>query len=248
MSGRQSRSLGGNPTSPLTVCQPGGVGQCAQLGFAMRRGREVHRQCFASVILCAGAQTECRLACASCWISRSLRLGPVVPWFVAVVAHAHYGTHFVALRVYIGMLFCEVAASQSQAPFVAATASRPSGFTKPTLCKVPPLGTVAQPSALPGRIRALRAASWLPFCCSGAVALVRRFALCSGQWPAASHLVCAPPTLWPRRCAAFGPALAARPPPRGSSAQRKILQPNSEKNAAGASRLRCSGTTPSTPH
>ena len=36
-------------TSPLLVCQPGGVGQCAQLGFAMRRHHELHRQCFASV-------------------------------------------------------------------------------------------------------------------------------------------------------------------------------------------------------
>ena len=34
----------------------------------------------------------------------------------------------------------------------------------------------------------------------GTWALVRRCAL--GQWPAASYLVCAPPTLWPRRCAA----------------------------------------------
>ena len=36
---------------------------------------EVHRQCFASVGQCAGAQIWPRLACASCWISHRLRLG-----------------------------------------------------------------------------------------------------------------------------------------------------------------------------
>ena len=82
--------------------------------------------------------------------------------------------------------------------------------------KLPSLGTVAQPSALPGRWHALRAAVWLPCGCCGAVALVRRFAQCSGQWPAASYLVCAPPTLWPRRCAALALRWSARPPPRGS--------------------------------
>ncbi len=66
---------------------------------------EVHCQCFASVILCAGAQRWYRLACASCWVSRSLRLGLAARMFVAVVAHARYGTHFVALRVYIGCYF-----------------------------------------------------------------------------------------------------------------------------------------------
>ena len=108
--------------------------------------------------------------------------------------------------------FCEVAASQSPAPFVAATAWRPGGFTKITLCKVPSLGTVAQLSAFPGRFRALHATSWLPCGCCGTVALVRRFAQCSGQWPAASHVVCAPPTLGPRRCAALAPrGLPVRP-------------------------------------
>ena len=42
-----------------------------------------------------------------------------------------------------------------------------------------------------------------PCGCRGTVASVRRCAHCSGQWPAASYLVCAPPTLWPRRCAAL---------------------------------------------
>jgi hypothetical protein len=63
---------------------------------------------------------------------------------------------------------------------------------------------------------ALRAAVWRPCGCRGTVALVRRCAQCSSQWPAASYLVCAPPTLWPRRCAALALRWSARPPPRGS--------------------------------
>ena len=39
------------------------------------RAGELHRQCFASVGQCAVAQIWCRLARASCWISRRLRLG-----------------------------------------------------------------------------------------------------------------------------------------------------------------------------
>jgi hypothetical protein len=58
---------------------------------------EVHRQCFASVDQCAGAQIWPRLACASCWISHRLRLG-LVAVFVAVVALARYGH---PLRFYI---------------------------------------------------------------------------------------------------------------------------------------------------
>ncbi len=48
----------------------------------------------------------------------------------------------------------------------------------------------------------------------GTWALVRRCALCA--WSVASHVVCAPPTLWPRRCAALALRWSARPPPRGS--------------------------------
>jgi hypothetical protein len=55
-----------------------------------------------------------------------------------------------------------VSASQSQAPFVAATASRPSGEGNRLYAKLPSLGTVAQPSALPGRWHALCAAVCAP--------------------------------------------------------------------------------------
>lgn len=63
-----------------------------------------------------------------------------------------------------------------------------------------------------------------PCGCRGTVALVRRCALCFGQWPAASHLVCAPahpPGL--ARFAGVGPARSARPPPEGAPSARANL-------------------------
>ena len=53
-----------------------------------------------------------------------------------------------------------------------------------------------------------------PCACRGTWALVRRFALCSGQWPAASHWCVPPPTLMLRRCAASAlrAGLPVRPP------------------------------------
>ena len=83
--------------------------------------------------------------------------------------------------------------------------------------KLPSLDTVTQPSALLGRIRALRATVWLPCGGCGTVASVRRFAQCF--WSVAcgqSCCVCPAHPCGPRRYAAFGPALGARPPPRGS--------------------------------
>ena len=111
---------------------------------------ELHRQCFASVGQCAGAQIWPRLACASCWISRRLRLG-LATVFVAVVARA----------------------------------------------------------------RVVVAAPWH---WSGAARCV------VGQWPAASHVVCAPahPCASPLR----GISLArwsARPPPVGAPSARAPL-------------------------
>ena len=56
-----------------------------------------------------------------------------------------------------------------------------------------------------------------PCGCRGTWALVRRCALCFGQWPRASHLVCAP--AHPQglaRFAGFGPVRSARPPPKGA--------------------------------
>ncbi len=71
-------------------------------------------------------------------------------------------------------------------------------------------GWAPQPSALPGRLRALRADAWSP--CRGCGPLASVSALRAGffQWPTARHNVCAPPAPQPRRCAA-----PARPPPCG---------------------------------
>jgi hypothetical protein len=89
--------------------------------------------------------------------------------------------------------------------------------------KLPSPGTVAQPSALPGRVCALRAASWLPGGCRGAVALVRRFAQRSGQWPAAINVVCAPPTLWASPLRGIGPALVCPSAPKGLPQPRALV-------------------------
>ena len=149
---------------------------------------ELHRQCFASVGQCAVAQIWPRLACASCWISHRLRLGLEAVVFVAVVAHARYGH---PLRFYITPP--SVPASQSQAPFVAATASRPSGEGNRLYAKLPSLESVAQPSALPGRWHAQRAAICAPLWLSwhlGIGQALRAVLLVSGLRPV---MWCVPP-------------------------------------------------------
>ena len=95
--------------------------------------RELHRQCFASIGQCAGAQIWTRLACASCWISLRLRLG-LAAVFMAVVAHARYGH---PLRFYITPHFRKCSpVVPLKLHLVSPTASRPSGFPKQALCKV----------------------------------------------------------------------------------------------------------------
>ena len=89
--------------------------------------------------------------------------------------------------------------------------------------KLPSLDTVTQPSALPGRIRALRAAVWLPCGGCGTVASVRRFAQRFGQWPAAIHVVCAPPTLWASPLRGIGPALVCPSAPKGLPQPRALV-------------------------
>lgn len=151
---------------------------------------ELHRQCFASVGQCAVAQSWCRLACASCWISRSLRLGLAAVVFVAVVAHARYGH---PLRFYIRPHCPQcppVAALKLR--LVSVTAARPSGEGNRRYVKWPSLESVAQPSALPGRWHALRAAVcaslWLSWRCGISQAL-RAVWLVSGLRPV---ILCVP--------------------------------------------------------
>lgn len=108
-----------------------------------------------------------------------------------------------------------VSASQSQAPFVAATASRPSGESNRRYAKLPSLSTVAQPSALPGRWHALRAAVCAPLWLSwhrGISQALRAVLLVSGLRPVVWCVP--PPTLVLRRCAASAlrAGLPVRPP------------------------------------
>ena len=95
---------------------------------------ELHRQCFASVDQCAGAQIGPRLACASCWISRRLWRGLAAVVFGAVVAHARYVQ---TLRFYIRPHFAKRSpVATLKLRLVSPTASRPHGFPKQVLCKV----------------------------------------------------------------------------------------------------------------
>lgn len=144
--------------------------------------------------------------------------------FVAVVVHARCVTHFVALRVYIGCCFGKWPAVVAlKLRLVPATAAGPCGFPKQALCKVACAGQRArQPSALPGRWRALRAAAWSPWCwCCGL-----------GVWSGASRYVLAsglrpvvwcqpPPTRWASPLRGIGPcAQPARLPPKGAPSVR----------------------------
>ncbi len=138
---------------------------------------------------------------------------------VAVVALARYGH---PLRFYITP-HCP------QCPPVAAlklrlvpvTASRPSGEGNRRYAKWPSLESVAQPSALPGRLHALRAAVCAPLWLSwhrGIGQALRAVCLVSGLRPV---MWCVPPpTLVLRRCAASAlrAGLPVRPPVGAPSA------------------------------
>lgn len=183
---------------------------------------EVHRQCFASVGQCAGAQIWPRLAGASCWISRRLRLG-LATVFVAVVARARYGH---PLRFYITPHCPQcppVAALKLR--LVSVTALRPSGEGNRRYAKWPSLESVAQPSALPGRWHALRAAVCAPLWLSwhlGIGQALRAVRSVSGLRPV---MWCVPPpTLVLRRCAASARRGLPFRPPRGLPQARAALR------------------------
>ena len=97
-----------------------------------------------------------RLACASCWSSRSLRLGLAAVVFVAVVAHARYGH---PLRFYIRPHFAKCSpVTALKLRFVSPTAARPRGFPKQALCKVAYAGCGHPAVGASRSLRALRAA------------------------------------------------------------------------------------------
>ena len=135
---------------------------------------------------------------------------------VAVVAHARYGH---PLRFYITP-HCP------QCPTVAAlklrlvpvTASRPSGEGNRRYAKWPSLESVAQPSALPGRLHALRAAVCAPLWLSwhrGIGQALRAVWLVSGLRPAMG--VCPRPPLCFAAARHQPCALVCPSAPRGGS-------------------------------
>jgi len=105
-------------------------------------------------------------------------------------------------------LFCKMAVSQSQAPFV--TATKPFGFTKKHLCLVPSLAAGASAACTPQPLRVLRAVACRPcgLLASGYWSGAARMVLVSGF---AVHHVCAPPTHGPRLLRGFGARLPVRP-------------------------------------
>ncbi len=128
----------------------------------------------------------CRLAYASCWIENRVVLGPCD-------SPPSTATGFAALRVYITPPFRKCRAVVAlKLHLVPRTAARPNGFPKQALqsglrwkrshvvgAPRARVHALAPPSARPCDLPA-------PWHWSGASRCV------SGQWPAASHLVCAP--------------------------------------------------------
>ena len=142
---------------------------------------------------------------------------------VAVVAHARYGH---PLRFYITPHFVKWSpVATLKLRFVSSTASAPSRVHKTGLMQSG-LRWVRSHSRrrFPVACAPYAPPAVRPFGCRGAVASVRRCAHCSGQWPAASHLVCAPahPRASPLR--GISPARwSARPPPVGAPSARAPL-------------------------
>lgn len=113
---------------------------------------------------------------------------------------------------YITPYFAKCPPVSRGAPFVAATASRPAGLQKRRYAKLPTLERARQPSALPGRWRALRAAACRPVgvLAPGHQHSAARSILVSGLRPSIGCWP--PPTPGPRRCAASAARLPVRPP------------------------------------
>ena len=175
---------------------------------------ELHRQCFASVGQCAGAQIWPRLACASCWISRRLRLG-LAAVFVAVCGARPLRPpasllHNAALPSVPASRYAKapLGAGHRCAPYrVKATGVMQSGLRwcrSHSRWRFPVVGT---PYAPP---------SERPCGCRGTVASVRRCALCA--WSVAYGQSCG---VCPRPPLCFAAARhqparwSARPPPWG---------------------------------
>ena len=163
---------------------------------------ELHCQCFASVSQCAGAQRWCRLACASCWISRRLRLGlatrgvrgvcdapPLRP--PATLLHKAAFQKVQGSRCAKSSLGAPHRCAPSR---VSRTGLMQSGLhwrRSHSRRRSPVAGTRPTRRRLCALVVCLRC---------GIGQALRAVCLLSGLWPV--MLCVPPPTLWPRRCAA----------------------------------------------
>ena len=184
------------------------------------RAAELHRQCSASIGQCAGAQIWPRLASASCWISRRLRLGP------APGMRGSCGTR--PLRQSYITPHCPQCppVATLKLHLVPVTASRPSGEGNGPLCKIAFAGygrTAVGASRLLARPTRRRLAPlWLLWRCGIGQALRAVFwSVACGQL----SCVCpAHPVASPLR--GFGPALVCPSAPKG------LPQPSAGGHAA----------------
>jgi len=149
----------------------------------------------------------CRLACASYWQDSVV--------FVAVVALARYGHRLRRPSGLHRVLLPSVPASQSQAPLVAATASRPSGEGNRLYAKLPTLERSHSRRRFPVASAPYAPPSARPCGCRGTVASVRRCALCGWSVACGQSLCVCPahPVASPLR--GFGPALVCPSAPKG---------------------------------
>ena len=113
-----------------------------------------------------------------------------------------------------------VSASQSQAPFVVATASRPTGESNRRYAKLPTLKRARQPPALPSRFASyVQSPVALVVCWHRGISQALR----AGFWSAASPCIwCLPPPTPELACFAASPARSARPPPKGAPSVRAL--------------------------
>lgn len=159
--------------------------------------------CSATVIQRAGARIWCRLAGAS-WLDEGSQLVTLL-----VSRMLRESLH--------NAPFCKVPASQSRAPLVAVTASRPSGLQNRRYAKFAPLSRLVVCRRSP-----LADAPYAP----SSVALSTRQlcgiyqALRASFWSAASPgILCRPPPTPGLACCAASPARSARPPPKGAPSE-----------------------------
>jgi hypothetical protein len=207
-------------TSGITAfgCSTVGVfGQCARCCCTPHRcwGRYIAS---ASQVLVSALARRCGVASLAHRAGTAIACGSA--WSLIDVRRftPATGTHCVALRVYIGRCFVKwLPVTALRCVWCHPPLARPGGFTKLTLCKVPPLGcgrVSHRRSPVASRPTRRRLCA-LVSCWRWGIGKALR-ALAFSQWPAASHHVCAPPTLWASPLRGIGPARPARPPPRGS--------------------------------